>query len=52
MHCFVLITYREQFVFRHDVLARRFHVIFKNAGFDDGVDRTSLFTEAAVNAFE
>ena len=30
----------------------RFHVVFVDARFDDGIDRAGFFAEAAINAFE
>ena len=46
------VTDLEQHFLGHDLLSPVFEVIFKNMGFDDGIDRAGLFTEAAENTFE
>ena len=48
----IALTHGEQLVFGHDVLATIFHVVLVNARLDDGIDRTGLFAETAVDALE
>src|SRR6185437_16426803 len=43
---------REQLVLAHDVLPPMLHVVLVDAGEHDGIDRTGLFAEAAVDALE
>src|SRR6185437_6397893 len=51
-HGLVALADREQLVLAHDVLAAVLHVVFVDAGEHDGVHRTGLFAEAAVDALE
>jgi hypothetical protein len=48
----VLVTDGQELVLGHDVLAAVLEMIFVHPGLDDGVHRTGLFTEAAVDALE
>jgi hypothetical protein len=48
----VLVANTQQLVFRHDVLAGRFHMVFMEARLDDRINGASFFTEAAVNALK
>src|SRR5487761_173143 len=51
-HGLVALPDREQLVLAHDVLATVLHVVLVDAGEHDGVHRTGLLTEAAVDALE
>src|SRR5215469_784979 len=51
-HGLVALPDREQLVLAHDVLAPMLHVVLVDAGEHDGIHRTGLFAEAAVDALE
>src|SRR5271170_4366664 len=51
-HGFITFADPEQLILAHDVLAAILHVIFMQSRFHDGIDRTRLLAESAVNALE
>src|SRR6266404_568488 len=51
-HGFVALTHGEQLVFAHDVLPAVLHVVLVNTREHDGIHRTGLLAEAAVDALE
>src|SRR5215472_8782618 len=51
-HRLVALAHRQELVLAHDVLAPLLHVVLEDAREHDGIYRTGLLAEAAVDALE